>query len=198
MKAKEFLALCWKHYLALETDFNQISRYVSFTSDNCNCYSIEFSKQYQAICSELDVMCKQYCELLDSGAKCENIIDYAKIITPKRPNIVHAEVLCEEYLLKPWIGWDKKSPSWWFYYNKVKHQRIDIGDDGRPYYKQANLQNTIDSLSALFVIELNMYKDLVIIEGDTVTKPPSPSHLLHYVDWEPNVIVLPGGLAFVP
>ena len=66
MTKNEFLKFSWKQYLALEADFMQTERYISFEEDNMSTYSQEYIKQLQTICGEIDVQCKEYCKFLDN------------------------------------------------------------------------------------------------------------------------------------
>lgn len=206
MNLNNFIKHCWKFYRALEDDFMKISRYVTLEESNKDCHSIEFSKQYQSICSEIDVVCKLYCELIDPNGKYGNIFGYAYKILDSNPSIVNAEVVCDNFTLKPWEEWkcdpeDYKngknpnniSPKWWKLYNKVKHERLREDDFGKPYYRQANLMNTINSLAALYVLEMNMFKKIAMLEDDFVTKPSDESVIFTYKDWETHIHHLDNG-----
>ena len=76
MDRDKFCCLHWSYYLVLEKDFLDVERYISFDfgdnylydSDhtvadyaNSTTFSNEFVKQYQAICSEVDVILKTIC-----------------------------------------------------------------------------------------------------------------------------------------
>jgi hypothetical protein len=60
----EFKGTYWKYYLILERDVKNVESYISFHQDNYNCFSNEFIKLYQTICSEIDVFCKRFCEYI--------------------------------------------------------------------------------------------------------------------------------------
>ena len=78
MNRDEFCKLHWSYYLVLEKDFLDTERYISFEFGdnylydshqiidygNSNTFSNEFVKQYQAICSEIDVILKSICKEL--------------------------------------------------------------------------------------------------------------------------------------
>ena len=61
MDWKEFISTYWKYYLSLEDDFIRTTRYVELDESNFNSYSVEYAKQLQAICSEIDTICKEIC-----------------------------------------------------------------------------------------------------------------------------------------
>lgn len=207
MNRQEFLNLCWNHYLALESDFIKVERYISFENDNFECYSVEFIKQYLAICSEVDVICKIYCEVLDSTSQAKDILDYGFEILGRVPNIKNAVVKCGKLEVEPLSNWSTNIhnhrdgndslnivPDWWRMYNKVKHQRVMLDSSGKPYYKQANLKNTLNALAGLFVLCMNCYKEICEKEGGTIKVPYEPSTIFKYKDWESGLIMFPGGI----
>lgn len=68
------------YYLTLENDFINTLRYVELDEVNFKAYLIEFTKQYQSICSEIDVLCKEFCHLIDSVNSVENMREYTEIL----------------------------------------------------------------------------------------------------------------------
>ena len=46
----------WNYYLELEKEVLETRKFVEFDKKNYNCFSIEFLKLYQAICSEIDTL----------------------------------------------------------------------------------------------------------------------------------------------
>lgn len=183
MNTNEFEDLYWKNYLITEDDFMKLSRYITFDEDNYKCFSVEFIKQYQAICSELDSVCKIYCPLLVENSTSKSISDYARDILGERQDIVNAEVGCKGLHLKPWENWTvNDSPDWWRRYNKVKHERYKLDSDGKAYYKSANLKNVINALAGLFVLCMNCYKDMCVRENVEPKVPIESSKLFVYKD----------------
>lgn len=196
MTASEFRETYWKYYLTLEKDVSNIEPYVAFHPDNYHCYSNEFMKLFQVICSEIDVVCKQYCSYIKSKIKItgdiKNIKDYAKFILSKHPEIVTQVVSISGHgdcKLVPWKEWscnfvDHKNsnnqknvtPKWWDKYNAVKHNRSDMNTDGIPIYTYSNLENVLLSLSALYVIEKFFYFDLAIDDTPTAKVPNISLH----------------------
>jgi hypothetical protein len=57
--------LHWNYFLALERDLEVVSRYVEFTDDNNETYSIELAHLLFAAASEADVIAKLLCKQLD-------------------------------------------------------------------------------------------------------------------------------------
>jgi hypothetical protein len=202
----EFNKQYWEFYRALEDDFMKISRYVAFEPSNNECHSNEFLKQYQSICSEIDVICKLYCEIINPDIQCKNILSYAHVILGDNSEIVSSEVTCNNFILYPWAEWkcdhndfrnganpNNISPPWWKYYNSVKHNRLGYYNTNSQYYCQANLTNTLNSLSALFVLELNIYKKLADMESNSITTPSNMSMIFKYKDWESHIMHVGNG-----
>lgn len=172
MTEKEFFEIYWQFYLLLEKDFLSTKRYLEIDEFNRNAYSIEYSKQYQAICSEIDVFCKEFCKEIDSSFKGNNFSYYCKAITDNFTNFTETKIKVK-YLDKeicPWENWNYRfrinkngrqsivsnNPKWWTLYNYIKHQRTTKlkGYNDIPFYKYANQENVIYSLGALYILEM--------------------------------------------
>lgn len=161
------------YYHVLEADFLATEQYLSVDPDNYLAFSNEFTKLIQAICSEIDVVTKYLCSLLSPNFNRSTFPDYCKCILDSnslfpRANVVIPKV--QSIRLAPWFGWSYKeiqgkdgkkrvqadNPEWWTKYNKIKHSRTALDEQtGKEYYKFANQKNTLDALSALFI--LNSY-----------------------------------------
>ncbi|MCH7827205.1 MAG: hypothetical protein IIC75_04405 [Bacteroidetes bacterium] len=146
--------LYWNYYLALEKDLEVVARYIEFSESNWNTYSIELARLLLAVSSEVDVVIKEICKMLDPSARNNNIVEYKKTIKEYLPALISETVYLNRYGLKfqPWIKWDKQdSPNWWQSYNKVKHER-------NQYYEKANLQNILNAFGALLITNIYYYK----------------------------------------
>ena len=177
MTRDEFCKYHWDYYLALENDFLLTERYVSFDlgenylyNDDCKgdkgnseCFSNEYVKQYQAICSEVDVLLKTICKEFEESSKAENMRSYTEEILKQWPTITSQEVEVKDKRLVPFGQWEKgenyKSPAWWGLYNDVKHNRI-------VNYRQANLKNVINALAGLYVLEQYLVKYIGDRDGE--------------------------------
>ena len=176
MNREEFCKYHWEYYLVLEKDFLETERYVSFelgdnylynqksSTDlgNSLTFSNEYIKQYQTICSEVDVIMKSICrELGDTSAN--NMNGYTPTILQNWSNIKLQKVRMGEIELQPFLNWEQlpnyKSPDWWTPYNKVKHKRIDS-------YREANLKNVINALAGLFILENYFVKFIADRDND--------------------------------
>lgn len=146
--------LHWNYFIALEDDLSEVSRYIEFSEKNFHTYSIELAHLLLASASEVDVVSKEICQLLDPDSNPSNIDGYKSIITNGVPNFSDELVLIPRFglTLQPWINWGgKQNPFWWQKYNKVKHQRSD-------HFEDANLNNALNSMAGLFVSVFHFYR----------------------------------------
>ena len=171
MKTTEFIDIYWSHYLLLEKDFLSTKRYLEIDDFNGKAYSNEYLKQYQSICSEIDVLCKEFCKILNPGSKADNIHKYCKEIVDYKTNFSTGKIYVAAWQknIQPWLNWKYKisvdrngvsrisstPPKWWTIYNKVKHQRTTAMPSygNIPFYKLANQENIVNALGALFILE---------------------------------------------
>ena len=147
--------LHWNYFLVLESDLENLSRYIEFTKDNYKTYSQEMARLLLSAGSEVDVVLKGLCKKNDSRFKGETIDKYRVFLYPKYPKMCKLKVRLPRFGLdiSPWDNWQyDKTPDWWRAYNLVKHNRDE-------HYNLANLKNTIDSLAGLFLAVLYFYKD---------------------------------------
>lgn len=193
MNREEFCRLHWSYYLVLERDFLDTERYISFdlgdnytynqqvVTDfaNSNVFSNEFIKQYQTICSEIDVILKSICkELGNSDSNC--MPAYTEIILKKWNMLPNQKVRMNAIKLQPFQNWKSKpnynSPDWWIPYNNVKHERL-------ANFRSANLKNVVNALAGLYILELYLIKFIGDRDKD-VDVPDSVSKLFEMVDFE--------------
>src|SRR5947207_537638 len=97
----------WNYFLALESDLEQISRYIEFDENNFRTYSIELAHLLLAASSEVDVIAKGICEFLEPTSPAENINQYQGIIRRKLPEFSKELVYVPRFslTLKPWSNW---------------------------------------------------------------------------------------------
>lgn len=193
MNKDEFQKKYWRYYLMLEEDFNKTIKFVEVDTQNFETYSVEYTKQYQSICSEIDVICKSICNFINPSQEANNIKDYANIII-SNSNITERIVKIEEnevIELNPFKEWNTdpnyKSPEWWTGYNKVKHNRINN-------YKVAKLKNVLNALCGLFILE--MYFIEIICKKENSSKddheelvpnvPDEQSKIFKFINWKSN------------
>lgn len=182
MNRKDFIFQYWRHYLALEDDFIKTIRFVELDEDNFSTFSVEYNKQFQSICSEIDVICKAICSL-KGAPNASNIVDYAEIIVRQYSDITSRVVIVSQHIdlkLSPFSEWkiepDYISPQWWSEYNGVKHNRT-------ANFKNANLDNVINSLAGLYLLEMYFLKDITHDNKDEIDIPDVPSRLFTIENW---------------
>ena len=156
IEVKESL-IHWNYFLALESDLEQVSRYIEFDRKNFQTYSIELAHLLLAASSEVDVIAKGICGYLESTSPAGNIDHYREIINRHLPGFRKEFVYVPRFniKLKPWINWNKRkkkeNPLWWHSYNKVKHERNE-------YFAEANLKNVLNSVGGLLITVFYFYK----------------------------------------
>jgi hypothetical protein len=146
----------WNYFIALEEDITNLARYIEFSELNYKCYSMELARILFSASSEIDVIAKQYCRLINKGSKASNINQYKTEIMNRCPTFSTIKVGMPKFALtlEPWSNWegkDKGHPVWWRAYNNVKHERNE-------YFSEANLQNALNSVAALFVLLIFFYR----------------------------------------
>jgi hypothetical protein len=144
----------WNYFLAIEMDLENMSRYIEFSNANLGTYSIELTHILLSASSEVDVIMKQLCSLIDPTKTTKNINGYRNIIQTGLQSFMNEEICINRFGLtyKPWDNWNgTQNPNWWSSYNNVKHQR-------NSHFNEANLQNTINAVGALLLTVVYYYK----------------------------------------
>ncbi len=144
----------WRYFLAIEDSLRETARFVDFSEDNLDTYSIEFARILLTAGSEIDVICKMLCKQIDATKNPENINEYRRIITGKYPKFYSLKVWVRygDFCLIPWEDWNKsKSPVWWKSYNNVKHNR-------NSNFPDSNLRNTLNAVAGLFCLVLYCFQ----------------------------------------
>jgi len=145
----------WNYFLSLEEDVSRLSRYVEFTEENFDTYSLELARILFSAASEIDVVAKRLCNQINGKSKAERITDYRKIICSAFPLLANTNASIPRFGLNltPWEEWQKDSnPFWWKAYTNVKHHR----DTNFP---DASLKNALNSVAALFILLIFFYRE---------------------------------------
>ena len=209
----EFIQRYWKYYLLLEQDFLSVERYLTIDNLNFGAFSNEYIKQYQAICSEIDVIAKSYCREIERPFSGSTINAYCKCIVDNKPDFASRVIKLTERTIQvvPWQGWtyttkiengrtkiEAANPDWWQKYNKIKHSRTTINNEtGLPYYKLASQKNVLYSLAALFQLEMYYYRLLHNTNFPSEPDMPSPpSNLFEIENWGNSWITGGANIAF--
>ena len=161
--------LHWNYFLAVEEDLHRLSRFIEFTDDNFETYSIELTRILFAASADVDVVAKQLCEQVRPGCNVSNINNYKDVLVTDLPVLTETEVQIPRHglTLIPWANWSGDSnPDWWRAYNDVKHNR-------HARYQSANLKNTLNAIAGLFLLLLFLYKD----QAESGQLVPNPSML---------------------
>lgn len=183
MNREEFLINYWRYYNILEEDFIKLTRCVRICETNYKTCSDEIIKQFLSVTSEFENICKEVCEFKDSDEH-KNIND----IFNKIENIQSVEIIVKhtnDLRIKPFKEWNKSKPwelFWWKGYNEVKHNRLEK-------YESGNLRNLLNSLAALYFMELYLVREIGIKTED-IDVPNSISRLFEVVDFKTKDTVI--------
>lgn len=195
MNRDEFCKLHWSYYLVLEKDFLDTERYISFEFGdnylydshkvidygNSNTFSNEFVKQYQAICSEIDVILKSICKELGNTVANE-MPQYTDLVLNQWNKLPDQKVKMKDIELQPLKNWSSnlayKSPDWWKPYNCIKHERLEN-------FRKANLKNVTNALAGLYILELYFVKFIGDRDSD-MDVPNDVSKIFELVDFQTN------------
>jgi hypothetical protein len=150
----------WQYYLSFEEDIDRLFRYIEPSEHNFSVYSVELTRLYLAICSEIDVLLKAYCKLLDAVSNPSKINEYAEVVVLTKSGFCSKTVNLQRSRLSftPFSEWKQQStPAWWKKHNGVKHNR-DVN------FKDANLGNVLNAFAALYLLNLYYYHEQSSIE----------------------------------
>lgn len=146
----------WNYLVALESDLERLSRFIEFDENNFECYSLEIGRLLLSASAEVDVVCRQLCNKVNSNSVAESINQYQDNLTQHIPDLVGFQVILPRFglTLTPWSNWStaRTPPLWWTAYNKIKHHRDTE-------YHQGNLKNALNAIAGLFVLSLYLYKE---------------------------------------
>ena len=181
----------WTHYIMLEKEFMATMEYVRISTDNYKTYSDAYAKLLLQIGSEIDIVAKETCYLLDPTFT-GNKMDQYKPILASNGDFINAKVKLINYdiTLDPWNDFESKQPGnnkppaikWWKAYNKVKHERmntVSIDDISQESYKFANQEYVLKALGALYHLLLHSYYLILKNEGKKVDAPLPGSRLFN-------------------
>jgi hypothetical protein len=187
MKKEEYLSKYWDYYLNIENDVINTEKFVTFSKENKNTYSIEYIKIYQEICSEIDVVFRLICGTLKEERT--TISDYSDYVmhNDKYKNLREEQVKLiknDSYILKPFEHIDNtKELSWWQSYQEVKHHRIEEDN-----YKKANLENILQSLAGLYILNVYFFHENYFVTKDNDSIPLPKSKLFVIKNIQDNVV----------
>lgn len=172
----------WNYYKVFEEDIRQYSRYVEIVESNLAVYSLELTRLFLSICSEVDVLCKLICGIESPDRKVAKMPKYIEVFSESLEGLSSEKISMPQYGLVfcPFQSIDEGiSPKWWREHNGVKHKRDEN-------YRYANLGNVLDALGGLYLLNLHLshskHKSLSnsnypLFFNDTVKSIISPSDL---------------------
>lgn len=178
MKRTEFEAKYWNYYQHIEAKFMNVSSFVYFDKDNFNVYSYEFVSLLQNIGAEIDVLFKQICGY--PGDRSKNMSNYKSDILSSYPRIKEEKVNVSYFdiQLQPFEELEK-AMKWWKSYNMIKHDRLSN-------ISEANLENVLYALAALFLLERHLLT--ILLDDDTyVLVKPSSIFKIEGIDIQPQI-----------
>lgn len=157
-------------YKQLEKELSELSYYISFDKKQLNVYSIKISDLLLRTVSEIENIAKELCKkenikFYDKKRHIRKFVNFNEYVDKLEEKYLLSKKFVEfkldnanqniyDFKLTPFFkdkeikGKSSKVFSWYFAYNKIKHDRVK-------YFKQANLNNLIHALAALFL--LNVY-----------------------------------------
>jgi hypothetical protein len=193
----DFVQTHWRYFLVLEGEYLEIEKIIPVDDINENVFSLKYMKLLFSVCSEIDILCKEFIEYFSGNSISkneENMKHYSVKIKQKFPNFSNEIV---EYSnndikkqVKPFEDWNLPNTiiQWWNDYNDIKHKRT-ISDNNIHNYKKANQKNILKSLSGLYQIEMYFFKEIIDKESpnEKLRMPVPQSKRLRIKDWNDNV-----------
>lgn len=146
----------WNYFISIEEDLFRLSRFIEFDKDNENVFSIELARILISSSSEFEVVTRELCKLKFSNFNSVKMKFIRDKLLSIIPDVCDLEITVSRFGLncKPLENWkSNKDCEWWKSYDKVKHFRSTE-------YKKANLINVINSIGALYIVNLYYYNFL--------------------------------------
>ena len=205
LSCDEVINLYWNQYISIEKEFAETVNYVALAEDNYRTYSDAYIKIMLQLGSEVDIALKLYCQTLDKQFSGENIDKYRDLIQKYRPEFCDqiVQVTSNNIEIQPWNNWNKLpsaiNPYWWKAYNKIKHDRTNVGTIGsetKNYYKFANLQYVLQGLAGLYQTLIYLYYDMARLEDKSILTPLPGSRTFRLIGDQWNNINFYGDYAF--
>lgn len=164
MTTEIFKKLYWKNFTSIEEEFFLTEKFVAFDVCNFAAYSSAFLKLLLEIGSEIDILAKTFCSVCLNQTDVSNINGYRDCILGNAPEFERVYVVSDSLKEIPWQNWHLQNPDWWTAYNKVKHERFNVGTIGKitqEYYKFANQGNVVKALMGLYQLEIYALRSLI-------------------------------------
>lgn len=142
----------WRYYLTLERDFMATTAFSEIDARNYGTFSDRYAALMLLIGSEVDVIAKIICKIIDPTLRPSNVVQYRQAISQKYPWLYCIKIYSRQFgvQLMPWRFWSptqNRSPVWWSAYNRVKHDRANERS-------AANQLNTLLALGGLYALHI--------------------------------------------
>jgi hypothetical protein len=190
---EDFIIKFWNYFLRLEDEFIDIEKIIPIDDINNNVFSMSYMKLLFSICSEIDVVFKEYIEynIWYSFSNTDgNFRKYRDIINRQIPEFSNEVIIFSKTKeLRPFGDWtNNKKSIWWENYNSIKHNRSLI-NEGSENYKKANQENILNAFGALYQVEMYFYKSIVDKNSYTekLRMPVPQSKRLRIKNWQDNI-----------
>lgn len=193
---EDFELSYWKYFLTIEDDFLTIEKTIPIDTQNSNTFSTQYMKILFLICSEIDVLFKEFITYNGWGTFSENegnLAVYRKILNREHPSFAGETIIfLNKTELKPFANWQTDAKLlWWKDYNSVKHSRT-LAVGGLANYKKANQENTVNALAALYQLEMYFYQSILnkTAYPGRLRMPVPQSKRYRIKDWSDNVALM--------
>lgn len=143
----------WDFFLAIDSDFGLISRYIVPCKHNKNVFSLELARILMTATQECDVIPKSIC--IRKGNTTNKEGDYRSFFNEHYPRITDIKICSPRFKMDfiPFKSWkDDITPAWLSANNKIKHNRSTE-------FRKAILSNTMLAISGLYVVNLYYYME---------------------------------------
>ena len=189
MNKEQFEKRYWKYFLILEEEFSEIEKTIPVDTINFNTYSIKYMKLLFSVCSEIDVLFKDYIEYNEWFSfhnHMGNMGKYKEIITQNLTDFSNQIVLLSNQIsLTPFSNWNEGKPlDWWKVYNDLKHNRT-LTDN----YIKATQTSLINAFAALYQLEMYFFKSILDKENfQGKLRMPVPHSKIYIIEnWSDNI-----------
>lgn len=146
----------WKRYMDLELDFLSSKKYLSICDSNLKTHSAFFLDLILSLGSEIDILFQFICHLYGDDSS-KTITNYKATLNKELPNICNEQASLYEGISNPQIPFknlNSSTPDWWRIYQEIKHNNREKNSEvnGNKIYINANLENVLLCLSALYIL----------------------------------------------
>jgi hypothetical protein len=192
----DFVTNYWEYFLLLEDEFIGIEKIIPIDDTNNNTFSTNYMKIYFALCSEIDVLFKEFIEYNgwhNFSSSDSNFGKYKEIVQQNLIRFTNEIIVFSgKKEIKPFDSWNSnKKPDWWEDYNNIKHNRT-LKINGFESFKKANQENILNAFCALYQLEMYFYK-CIIDKTDNKSKlrmPVPQSKRIRIKDWFDNSLLI--------